>query len=301
MEPKDSPLTNISLINKNGNANRRSFLKTLGIASAVGMAGLASSSKAMADDDDDNNDDWSKRDTPVEIFTAALIAEDLATTFYYEGLTGGVIQDVNLAGPGGSATKITASGSASNVGYIRAALSEEIDHANLFRSLLGISSPAEDPVQTFYFPWGTFGTLNPFITILEALENAFIGAYLTAIQEFGDLASRGRTLYIGDNKYKPKDLVYYAKVAGSILGVESEHRALGRAIVPTLIPANNYCYEQTDGLLTVYNGPHSAVAALGPFVTPSSSSQPFKLSAALAGAASVSLPCTGSPPAPTAY
>jgi hypothetical protein len=40
-------------------------------------------------------------DTPVEMFTAALIAEDLATTFYDDGLIGAAIQDPNLAGQRG--------------------------------------------------------------------------------------------------------------------------------------------------------------------------------------------------------
>ena len=83
------------------------------------------------------------KDTPAEIFTAALIAEDLATTFYYNGLVGPVIQDPNLAGPGGTATHVTADGNLGNVDYLRAALSEEIAHANLFRALLGISGPAK--------------------------------------------------------------------------------------------------------------------------------------------------------------
>src|SRR5579883_260056 len=59
-------------------------------------------------------------DTPQQIFTAALIAEDLATTFYYNGLVGGAIQDPNLAGPGGTATNITAQGNAGNVNYLQA-------------------------------------------------------------------------------------------------------------------------------------------------------------------------------------
>src|ERR1700736_6010726 len=49
-------------------------------------------------------------DTVKEIFTAALIAEDLATTFYYNALVGPVIQDVNLAGPGGSANNVQSNG-----------------------------------------------------------------------------------------------------------------------------------------------------------------------------------------------
>ncbi len=36
-----------------------------------------------------------------------MIAEDLATTFYYNGLVGPVITDAALAGPDGSATSNT--------------------------------------------------------------------------------------------------------------------------------------------------------------------------------------------------
>jgi hypothetical protein len=35
--------------------------------------------------------------------------------FYYNGLVGGVIQDPNLAGPGGSADNVSSSGNAGNV------------------------------------------------------------------------------------------------------------------------------------------------------------------------------------------
>ncbi len=99
-------------------------------------------------------------DDPNAILTAALIAENLATTFYYNGLTGGVIQDSKLAGAGGSVTPRATLNT--NVNYLQAALSQEIAHANLLRSLLGISSAAGDPVQTFYIPAGSFDTLTPF-------------------------------------------------------------------------------------------------------------------------------------------
>ncbi len=89
------------------------------------------------------------KDTVAEIATAALIAEDLATTFYYNGLIGGVIQDPNLAGPGGSADNVTSQGNLGNVNYIQAALGEEISHANLLRNLLKIPSAGKDPAQTF--------------------------------------------------------------------------------------------------------------------------------------------------------
>jgi hypothetical protein len=44
------------------------------------------------------------------------------------------------------------SGDAGSVGYFRAALGEQITHANLFRSLIGKTSSTTDPVQTFYLP-----------------------------------------------------------------------------------------------------------------------------------------------------
>ena len=183
------------------------------------------------------------KDTVKEIFTAALIAEDLASTFYYNGLIGAVIQDPNLAGPGGSATNVSSSGNAGNVNYLQAALTQELQHASLFRSLLGISSAGQDPVQTFYFPARTFDTLAAFTGILDALENAFIGAYLNAIQEF---AAKSANKHAGDGTwrepadkaYTAEQLDYFAKVAATIMGVESEHRVLGR-VISNSNPANN--------------------------------------------------------------
>ena len=232
----------------------------------------------------------------------SLIAEDLATTFYYNVLVGPVMQDPNLAGTGGTATNVAADGNFGNVAYIRAALTEEISHANLFRSLLGISSAAADPVQTFYFPAGTFNTLGAFTGLLDALENAFIGAYLNAIQEFAakSAALRGRNDSShkdddSDTRYTGAQLDYFAKVSGSIMGIECEHRVLGR-VISNSNPANNLNYEQTDGLNAVYNGPNSAVAALTPFLTPSTGSG-YSLAFALANQAAVSQPVNGGPPA----
>src|SRR6202035_2136336 len=136
----------------------------------AGMAGLGAAatltlgnSRAIAESVAERAQEKAQSmDTVKEIFTAALIAEDLATTFYYNGLVGPVIEDVNLAGPGGTATNVQPSGNAGNVNYLQAALTQEISHADLFRSLLGISGPGADPAQTFYFPSGTFDTLPAF-------------------------------------------------------------------------------------------------------------------------------------------
>jgi hypothetical protein len=283
---------------------RRRFLAQAGLLSLGGAAALAVGAKpAFAEEADSPAESAQEKaqaqDTVKEIFTAALIAEDLASTFYYNGLVGSVIQDPNLAGPGGSATNVSSAGNPGNVDYLRAALTQELHHAALFRSLLGMSQGRQDPVQTFYFPAGTFDSLSAFTGMLDALENAFIGAYLNAIQEFAaksaaannsDGAWRGSE----DHPYTPEQLDYFAKVAASIMGIEAEHRVLGRVISNTN-PANNLAYETTDGINAVYNGPKSAVAALTPFLK-SSTGPGYSFETVLIHQASVSLPIPGGPP-----
>jgi hypothetical protein len=295
---------------KAGNAlselmKRRSFVSKAGfLGMGAAAATLLSSSVARGSDwgdrDADDRDNVSG-DTALEIFTAALIAEDLATTFYYNGLIGNVITDPNLAGTGGTATQTAANGNAGNVEYIRAALSEEIAHADLLRTLIGGSAAAGDPVQTFYFAAGTFDALAPFTATLDALENAFIGAYLNAVLEFSQMTSDSAAglQHQKDSAGKripATDLEYYAQVAASIMGIECEHRVLGRVISNTN-PANQLNYEQTDGLTTVYNGKSSAVVALTPFLIAGAGKVAYSLETALQGAASVSLPTSGGLPA----
>jgi len=291
-------------------ASRRSFLtKTSGFvgmtaaATLIGVAPGFAKTNWMRDADDRNSDDRDNTsgDTAQQIFTAALIAEGLATTFYYNGLTGMVITDPSLAGTGGTATKTASNGNEGNVEYIRAALSEEIMHANLLRALTGGTSAANDPVQTFYFPTGTFDTLAPFTGILDALENAFIGAYLNATLELAQMAADSKAgiahqLDATGKRVPATTLEYYAEVAASIMGIESEHRVLGR-VISNSNPANNLCYEQTDGLTSVYNGTKSAVVALTPFLTPGTGKTAYSFQAALQGSPAVSLPCTGGIPA----
>jgi Ferritin-like domain len=239
------------------------------------------------------------QDTANQIFTAALVAEDLASTFYYNGLVGGVIQDPALAGPGGTAVAPAPGGDAGNVSYIRAALGQEIQHADLLRTVANLGADATtDPYQTFYFPAGTFDTLAAFIGTLEALENAFIGAYLVATREFAALAL-GTASSVPDGPfggpYSAAQLNWFAQVAASIMGIECEHRVLGRDIAG-INQANNLNYESTDGLLSVYNGPNSAVAALTPFLT-SSTGPGYSLATALSQAPMIALPSTGNAPA----
>lgn len=285
-----------------GSLPRRSFVTRAGLfglsaAAAAFLPGTPVRAQEFGRDDLDNQ----SGDTAQEIFTAALIAEDLASTFYYNGLTGPVITDPNLAGLGGSATNVT-SGDAGNVGYFRAALSEEITHANLLRSLIGKTSSTTDPVQTFYLPSSAFETIGGFTGLLDALENAFIGAYLTATIEFAQMAvdakgfgHRQRDAF--GKPYKTTDLEYFAQVAASIMGVEAEHRVLGRD-VSGMIPANNRNYELQDGILSVFNGKQSAVVALTPFLAPGPGLTAYSLQDALTNAGKVSLAVQGAPPTP---
>ncbi|MGA7463512.1 MAG: ferritin-like domain-containing protein [Candidatus Korobacteraceae bacterium] len=284
--------------------NRRKFLKGtgmagLGIASATLIGGslspLVSQTKNVMGVPLGKNP-TTIHDTPTDIFTAALVAEDLATTFYYNGLVGPVIQDPNLAGPGGTPHDPNQGDSnPGNVAYLQAAFSEEIDHADLMRTLLGLGSSTQDPYQTFYFPAGSFNTLGPFLTLLDALENAFIGAYLTAVQEFAVLAVNGTNGFTSDQ------LEYFAKVAASICSVESEHRVLGR-VIGNMNPANQKAYEQTDGLTSLAHGPNSAEDALAPFLNPATGPA-YSLQQALANQGSViySSPIQNVLPAGTLY
>ena len=94
---------------------RRSFFTQIGKMGlgVAGAAALASSAKANP-----NSPDNLSGDTAQQIFTAALIAEDLATTFYYNVLMGTVIMNTSLAGTGGSATFTASDGNDGNVQYL---------------------------------------------------------------------------------------------------------------------------------------------------------------------------------------
>jgi hypothetical protein len=280
--------------------DRRKFFRQAGMfgvgAAATGLALSSTPAKAQANS-------YQVSDTTAELFTAFLVAEDLATTFYYNGLIGGVITDPNLAGPGGSAIKVTSKGNLGNVNYLQAALVQEIDHANYFRKLLNGagSTAATDPYTQFYFPAGTFDTLTPFLAILNALENAFIGAYLNLIEEFAykSTAASAGLLTGADANYSAQEYGAFAGVASSILGVESEHRVLGR-VIGNENPANNLVYEQTDGLTAIFHGPGSALDALLPFLSPSADfSVQTSLATAIANYRKVTLDIGTSGGAPT--
>ena len=280
-----------------GGLNRRSFL------TGATMFGVGATTMAIIDGCSGGSmlkttpvNAAGTTDTAANILTAALIAESLAITTYYTALsTPAVITDANLAGSGGTAVNVSASGSVINVAYLQGALLEEVAHAQLLRSLLGLptsgsgDSGAGVP-QTFYYPSGTFSSLSGFLPVLLALEAAFVGAYMTAVEEFASMAAgyngfsatQANPAMSGSNLTQA-DLILYAKVSASIMGVEAEHRALVRGIPSVtlatpnyaninLIPANNVNYESDanlTGLIVSVSGDSNttAAAALGPFIS----------------------------------
>lgn len=224
-------------------ASRRGFIKRAGLvaAGATALLGGVTFSTAFADSS-------SCTDTTTDILRAALTAEQLATTFYYQG----------VAGP--RASNLGPVHNANNLNYFQAALWQEYQHASIFASL-GVASLAGANPQ-FYFPTNAFDKADTFLAVLDALETAFVAAYLAAIRTWADPTSPAATSV--PSGFSAPQL---AEIAGQLLGTEAEHRALGRVASGTN-PPNNLILEQAlfscVGTPTDANG--TAVGALLPFV-----------------------------------
>lgn len=204
--------------------SRGGFLKSAGLLAGVtalfGLSGKFGFETALA-----------SGDTTQSILNSAVTAEQIATAFYYQG----------IAGP--TAPRLGPVHNANNLNYFQAALWEEYQHLQLLESLGGSSLTGSDS-PTIYFPDGTFDKPNSFLGLLDTLENAFIGAYLAAV-----------------NYWASNTQPVYAEGAAQIMGVEAEHRALGR-VTAGINPPNNLVLE--DALFTSVS---DAVPALLPFVT----------------------------------
>jgi len=84
---------------------------------------------------------------------------------------------------------------------------------------MSAANGAAPATTQFFFPDGAFNNLAIFLGVLDTLENVFIGAYLAAARRFAEL---GQPLL--------------AEIAGQIMGVEAEHRVLGRIIAEEPLP-----------------------------------------------------------------
>lgn len=139
---------------------------------------------------------------PVEIFRIAAIAEQLAVTFYPNGVANASalgLDDFDLQ-------------------IIKAAGIEEQIHQKFFTAVIALLTNGKAPrtvgPTTFSFPFpNTFTNLATFIATQQALEGVFDSAFLAAIRE---LSRQGQHRA--------------AQIAGQVATIESEHRALGRAI-----------------------------------------------------------------------
>ena len=140
---------------------------------------------------------------PLEIFQIATIAEQLAVTFYSNGVK--------------NADKLGLEGS--ELAIIKAAGIEEQIHQQFFTTVIGVLTNGKNvplvvgPTE-FSFPFpNTFTDLRTFIATQQVLEGVFDSAFLAAVRE---LSVQG--------------LHRAAQIAAQVAAIESEHRALGRAI-----------------------------------------------------------------------
>ena len=170
--------------------SRRTFMKGAFAVAAVGGAAAAGFPSLFA------TASAAGADTNAAILKAARTAEELATTFYYQG----------IAGP--TAAKLGPVHDHGNLNYFQAALWQEYQHVRILTNLLGADRYG---TGTFYFPTSWFDNAGNFLAALDVLETAFIGAYLAAIREFAE-----------------NGFPFYSEVAGEFLGTECEPRVLGR-------------------------------------------------------------------------
>ena len=152
-----------------------------------------------------------------DILNVLLTVERLLMTFYYTGLTSpGVMRSMTLSGASADPNNpgLPPGGNPHHVRYLQAALDAEAKHT---AALVGAG--AASPHTRFIFPSRTFRSLGTspdhgsFLGIMEILETLGEGAYLAAGREF--------------LRQRLPDL---ALVAAEIMGVESEHRMLGRVL-----------------------------------------------------------------------
>ncbi len=152
--------------------------------------------------------------TVQEILNMAATVEALTVTFYYEAVT--AVDGFFTALP------------TSYQRYLQLTLDAEQFH---YYHL--IEERDATPTQEFFhFPIDCFalGQFATFLKTLDELENAAISWYLAAIRQLGELEES--TL---------------ATLFGQMVGVEAEHRVMGREMAQNGPPAaNDLCFERAD-------------------------------------------------------
>ena len=208
---------------------------------------------------------------------------------YYNSLVGGVIEDPNLAGPSGS---LSNPASLANVGYLQGALSAEIAHANLLRSLTGGTSAAKGSRADVLFSNGNVRQSEQFSANPDRARRRIRwgvfdggsrvqpdgGAGLNRTNASRRIRAANRTSIPSwhiSRKSRRRSKEWKASTGrwrARLPGISPGNTVFAGI---NLFPADNLTYEQTDGLTAVYNGTTSAVAALTPFITPGSGKMAF--------------------------
>ncbi len=183
-----------------------------------------------------------------EAIDTLLLLERLAATLYYTALTSpAVMHNRALGGPSANPNNpgLPPGGNPAQVRYLQAALDAEVKHADLLAGL-----GARSTVERLYFPAVLFTRLGSpldrasFLGALDMLETVCVGAYAAAAVSFARL-----------------DRLDLAGMAAEIMGVESEHRTLGR-VIGVVLPANNHTLETAP-----FDTVMQAADAVRPFVT----------------------------------
>jgi len=192
-------------------ANRRRFMQMFALAGAGAAAaatglGVLKATPALAA--------FTGSGSPADWVNAAVGAERIAVAFYSNAL--GTTASTGVAGDAATTSLLNAS----HRKYFVAALGQESSHLAVLQSVGGTF-----PYNTFGFPAGTFGSRGPMLAMGAALENIFIGAYLSAI---ASAAAATNTLV--------------AEAAAQILGIECEHRVLINDL-SGVTPPNDRFYE----------------------------------------------------------
>jgi rubrerythrin len=249
-----------------GGVSRRRFLIGLMFASAGVLApnSLASLAQPVAASPHLAQADAPCAETMQRVLDLAVTAEALAITFYQRVITT----------PGGLFSRLRAD----QQGYLRLALDEENFHYNYL-----IGRGAQPIATAFYFPANAFGFSGfpIFLTAMDTIETAAVGLYLVAARRMAELAQP-----------------VLAEVLAQILGVEAEHRAIGRELAQNAPPPpNNLCFEPATAACVSW-----AFEPFQPFLTSGANRQgPFDLPSAEAIAAAVGgFTCTPAPAASAA-
>ena len=213
-----------AISNEQRGTSRRALLK----GAAIGGVGLAlgglKAGTALAD----------SGESLQSIINVALTAELLAVTTY-----GNAIANFKQLG--------FDDGTGVNLGYLVGALAAESDHVSVLQLLGG-----QPLASTFSYPAGAkmFSDGPTFAATLEALETAFVAAYMAAVKE-GAAAGRPDV----------------AQLASRFMAVEAEHRVNARNLA-NLIPSNNSSFEAR--LFDTVGQAATALTNLG-FLSPSGS------------------------------